>query len=147
MTDVVFKNNGTLDKFIGDSIMAVFNSPQDEPDHAFKAVKAALEMQEACARLQKEGLPKIKVGIGVNTGKAVIGNMGSSQRQEFTALGDTVNTASRLCGAAEGGQILIDESTWQQCKDRIVARKLPPLKVKGKEKPLSVYDVTGLKKK
>jgi len=146
MTDIVFRNNGTLDKFIGDSIMALFNSPQDEPEHAFKAVKTAVEMQEACVKLQKEGLPKIQIGIGVFTGKAVVGNMGSKQRQEFTALGDTVNTASRLCGVAEGGQVIIGESTYEQCKDRIIARKLPPLKVKGKEKALIVYDVTGIKK-
>jgi adenylate cyclase len=147
MTDIVFKNNGTLDKFIGDSIMAVFNSPHDEPDHAFKAVKTAVEMQEACKRLQREGLPKVQIGIGVNTGKAVVGNMGSAQRQEFTALGDTVNTSSRLCGVAEPGQIIIAESAYEQCKDRIIAKRLPPLKVKGKEKPLIVYDVSGLQKK
>lgn len=146
MTDIVFRNNGTLDKFIGDSIMALFNSPQDEPEHAFKAVKTAVEMQEACVKLQKAGLPKIQIGIGVFTGKAVVGNMGSKQRQEFTALGDTVNTASRLCGVAEGGQVIIGESTYEQCKDRIIAKKLPPVHVKGKEKALIVYDVTGIKK-
>ncbi len=146
MTDTVFKNNGTLDKFIGDSIMAVFNSPHDEPEHAYKAVKTAVEMMAACKKLQKEGLPKVQIGIGVNTGKAVIGNMGSPQRQEFTALGDTVNTSSRLCGVAEPEQIIIAEATYQQCKDKIIAKKLPPLKVKGKEKPLVVYEVTGLKK-
>jgi adenylate cyclase len=145
MTDIVFTNNGTLDKFIGDSIMAVFNSPHEEKEHAYKAVKTAIEMQDACARLQQEGLPAVKVGIGVNTGKAIIGNMGSSQRQEFTALGDTVNTSSRLCGEAAGGQIIISEATYEQCKDRIHAKKLPPMKVKGKEKALSVYEVTGLK--
>jgi adenylate cyclase len=145
MTDMVFKNNGTLDKFIGDSIMAVFNSPHDEPDHAFKAVKTAREMMDACVKLQKHGMPKIQIGIGVNTGKAVVGNMGSAQRQEFTAIGDTVNTASRLCGVAEPGQIVISESTYERCKDRIVAKKLPPLHVKGKEKALSVYEVTGLR--
>lgn len=145
MTDTVFKNNGTLDKFIGDSIMAVFNSPHDEPDHAFKAVKTALEMMGACKALRTAGIPPVHIGIGVNTGKAVVGNMGSSQRQEFTAIGDTVNTASRLCGVAEPGQIVISESTYERCKDRIIAEKLPPLHVKGKEKALSVYAVTGLK--
>lgn len=145
MTDIVFKNNGTLDKFIGDSIMAVFNSPHDEPEHAYKAVKTAIEMMDSCAKLQKKGLPPVRIGIGVNTGKAVIGNMGSQQRQEFTALGDTVNTSSRLCGVADGGQIIISEATYQQCKDKINAKKLPPLRVKGKAKALTVYDVTGLK--
>ncbi len=146
MTDIVFKNNGTLDKFIGDSIMALFNSPQDEPQHAFKAVKTALEMQDACKKLHKEGLPKVEIGIGINTGRAVIGNMGSAQRQEFTAIGDTVNTSSRLCGVAEPGQTIIAESTYQQCKNKIIAKKLPPLRVKGKAKALTVYEVTGLKK-
>ncbi len=145
MTDVVFKNNGTLDKFIGDCIMAVFNSPENDPDHAYNAVKTAVEMQEACKK-QKQGLPAIKIGIGVNTGRAVVGNMGSTQRQEFTALGDTVNTSSRLCGEAEGGQIIIGEKTYEQCKNKIKAKKLPPMKVKGKAKALTVYEVLGLKK-
>jgi adenylate cyclase len=145
MTDVVFKNNGTLDKFIGDCIMAVFNSPENDPDHAFNAVKTAVEMQEACKKT-KQGLPAIKIGIGVNTGRAVVGNMGSTQRQEFTALGDTVNTSSRLCGEAEGGQIIIGEKTYEQCKNKIKAKKLPPMKVKGKQKALTVYEVLGLKK-
>ena len=161
MTDIVFKNSGTLDKFIGDCIMAVFNSPENDQDHAYHAVKTAIEMQEACSKQAKGmpgakatdqpgrnlALPPIKIGIGVNTGRAVVGNMGSTQRQEFTALGDTVNTASRLCGEAEGGQIIIGAKTFEHCKNRIIATKLPPLKVKGKEKPLSVYSVTGLKTK
>jgi adenylate cyclase len=146
MTDIVFKNNGTLDKFIGDSIMAVFNSPQNDPDHAYNAVKTAVGMQEACKKLQKEGLPAVKIGIGITTGKAVVGNMGSEQRQEFTALGDTVNTASRLCGAADGGQTLIDSATYELVKDRVDANKLPPMKVKGKEKALTVYEVTGMRR-
>ncbi len=146
MTDIVFKNNGTLDKFIGDSIMAVFNSPHEEKEHAYKAVKTAVEMIKVCKALRKEGLPKVEIGIGVNTGKAVIGNMGSPQRQEFTALGDTVNTSSRFCGVAEPGQIIISEATYKQCAEKIIANKLPPLTVKGKEKPLIVYEVTGLKK-
>ncbi|MEM4240260.1 MAG: adenylate/guanylate cyclase domain-containing protein [Candidatus Woesearchaeota archaeon] len=145
MTDIVFRNNGTLDKFIGDSIMAVFNSPENDPDHAYHAVKTAVEMQEACKK-QAKGAQKINIGIGVNTGRAVVGNMGSTQRQEFTALGDTVNTASRLCGEAEGGQIVIGEKTYEQCKNKIIAKKLPPMKVKGKQKALTVYEVKGLKK-
>jgi len=146
MTDQVFKHNGTLDKFIGDALFAVWGTPLPQQDHALNAVKCAIEIQTRLRTKRHYGMPKIKLGIGICTGPAVIGNMGSKQRQEFTAIGDTVNTASRLSGLTEGGQIIITESTYVQVKDHIIAKKLPSVKVKGKEKPLAIYEVIREKK-
>ena len=145
MVDCIFAQGGTLDKFLGDALMAVFNSPLKQKDHALKCVKAALAMQKALKKKHSKKVPPIKLGIGINTGPAVIGNMGSPQRLEFTAIGDTVNTASRLCGVAKGGEIIISEATYEQVKDCIKVKKLAPVKVKGKEKPLVVYQVLGQK--
>lgn len=147
MTDLVFKHNGTLDKFIGDALFAVWGSPLPQQDHALNAVKCAIEIQERLRTKRKVGMPKIKLGIGICTGPAVIGNMGSKQRQEFTAIGDTVNTASRLSGSTEGGQIIITESTYELVKNHVIAKKLSSIKVKGKEKPVAIYEVLRLMKK
>jgi adenylate cyclase len=146
MTDLVFKHNGTLDKFIGDALFAIWGSPLPQQDHALNAVKCAIEIQQRLRTKRRFGMPKIKLGIGICTGPAVIGNMGSKQRQEFTAIGDTVNTASRLSGLTEGGQIIITESTYNAVKEQVIARKLSSIKVKGKEKPVAVYEVLRLKK-
>ncbi len=147
MTDLVFKNNGTLDKFIGDALFAVWGSPLPQQDHALNAVKCAIEIQQKLRTKRRFGMPKIKLGIGICTGPAVIGNMGSKQRQEFTAIGDTVNTASRLSGLTEGGQIIITESTYNAVKNHVIAKKLSSIKVKGKEKPVAIYEVLRLIKK
>ncbi len=145
MTDKVFANYGTLDKFIGDALFALWGTPLEDKEHAYKAVKCAVEIQEKLrSKHATKGIPPINLGIGICSGPAVIGNMGSSQRQEFTAIGDTINTASRLSGVASGGQIIITESTYKLVKDRVKAKKLAPLKVKGKEKALVVYDVITL---
>jgi adenylate cyclase len=145
MTDLVFKNKGTLDKFIGDALFAMWGSPLADEDHALRAVTCALQIQESIRARDVEGIPKIKLGIGICSGPAVVGNMGSSQRQEFTAIGDTINTASRLSGYAEGGEVKITESTYLLIKDKVNVKKLAPLQVKGKEKPLVVYEVLSLK--
>lgn len=147
MTDLVFKHNGTLDKFIGDALFAVWGSPLPQKEHALNAVKCAIEIQERLKTKRKIGMPPIKLGIGICTGPAVIGNMGSKQRQEFTAIGDTVNTASRLSGLTEGGQIIITESTYNVVKDQVITKKLASIKVKGKEKPVAIYEVLRLIKK
>ena len=142
MTDLIFKHDGTLDKFIGDCLFAIWGSPVEDKDHAYKAVECAIEIQKKLKSKHKAaGIPPIKLGIGICSGPAVIGNMGSLQRQEFTAIGDTINTASRLSGITVGGQIIITESTYQKIKDKIKAKKLEPIKVKGKERALSVYEV------
>jgi adenylate cyclase len=142
MVEIVFRHEGTMDKYIGDAIMASWNTPVEQKDHLMRAVKTALEMQE---KLHKDAKHPFGVGIGVHTGEAVVGNIGSEQRLEFTSIGDTVNTASRLCSKAEGGQVLIDEKTYSKIKDQVVAKKIGKIEVKGKAKPLIIYEVIKLK--
>jgi adenylate cyclase len=139
----VQKYEGMVDKYIGDAMMAIFNAPLDQAEHENKAVECALEivknMELLNIELVKEGLPSIAIGIGVNTGEAVIGNMGSESRFDYTAIGDAVNTAARLESATKEQQvdILIGESTANTCKYSLdfVAN----ISVKGKEQPLKVY--------
>lgn len=144
MTDLVFEHNGTLDKFIGDCLFAIWGSPLEDKDHAINAIRCALAIQEKLKTKHNGDIPPIDLGIGICSGPAVVGNMGSSQRQEFTAIGDTVNTASRMSGKAEKGQIIIPQSTYDLVKGKIRAKKLQPVMVKGKEKPLQIYLVQGL---
>jgi adenylate cyclase len=145
MTDLIFAHNGTLDKYVGDALFALWGSPLPDKDHAYNAVKCALAIQERLRTQHRKDMPKINLGIGICSGPAVVGNMGSPQRQEFTAIGDTINTSSRLSGTASGGQIMITESTYNLIKDKIDAKKLEPLKVKGKAKALIVYEVLSLR--
>ncbi len=145
MTDLIFAHEGTLDKYVGDALFALWGSPLPDKDHAYKAVKCALAIQEKLKTQHRKDIPPINLGIGICSGPAVVGNMGSPQRQEFTAIGDTINTSSRLSGTASGGQVMITDSTYQMIKDKVIAKKLEPLKVKGKEKMLTVYEVVGLK--
>jgi len=146
MTDIVLENKGTLDKYAGDEIMALFNVPLGQEDHAFKAIKVALEMQEAIKELgRKTEFPGIKYGIGINTGEAIVGNIGSEKRMDYTAIGDAVNIASRLCSQAKPDQVLISESTYNLAKEKIIAKKIGKIKVKGKAKPLLVYQAIKIK--
>ncbi|MFC2061637.1 CHASE2 domain-containing protein [Elusimicrobiota bacterium] len=151
MIDIIFKYQGTLDKFIGDAIMAVWGAPVEQKNHAELAMRAAIEMQEKLTELQeqweKEGKKKIYVGMGLNTGDVVVGNMGSDQFADYTVIGDNVNLSARLEEIAGKGQILITEATYQEVKDIIEVKKLEPLKVKGREKAVQVYEVEGLKKR
>ncbi len=154
MTEIIFSNYGIIDKFIGDAIMAVWGALQLElspEEQAYYAVKAAIEMQRKLAELQNtwESLGKktVNVGIGINTGPVVVGNVGSTQRIEYTVIGDNVNTAARLESNAKPGQILITENTYILIKDLVIANQLEPLKVKGKAQPLTVFEVRGLKTK
>ncbi len=144
MTDLIFAHDGTLDKYVGDALFALWGSPLPDKDHAYKAVKCALAIQVKLKTQHRKDIPPINLGIGICSGPAVVGNMGSRQRQEFTAIGDTINTSSRLSGTASGGQIMITESTYKMIKDRVEVKKLEPLKVKGKEKELIVYEVVKL---
>ncbi len=149
MIEIIFKYNGTLDKFMGDAIMAIWGAPTGQEKHAEFALRAAVGMRESLEQLQKkwraEGKKSIAVGMGINTGNVVVGNMGSEQFADYTVIGDDVNLAARLEQNAGPGQILISEATYNIVKDIVVAKKLQPLKVKGKEKPLNVYEVAGLK--
>ena len=148
---VVFKSNGTLDKFVGDELMAFFGAPgiQHKDNHALVAVRVAVEIQETLKRLQAqwagEGKAILQIGIGINTGDMVVGNMGSLERMDFTVIGDNVNLAARLCSAAGKDEIIISEATYNGVKDHIEAVKLEPIMVKGKANAISIYKVVGLR--
>ncbi len=145
MIQIIFKYGGTLDKFIGDSIMALFGAPASSGDDAYNAVCAAIEMQIEVGQFNAEqkqlGKPEIKIGIGINSSAVVVGNIGSDQRMEYTAIGDGVNISSRLQGKASGHQIIISKSTCEQLADRIPTKELEPMMVKGKSVPIDVYEV------
>ncbi len=142
-TAAVFKNEGTLDKFIGDATMAVFNAPFDLEDYVFKAVKTAWDIQSGVLELAKTMDRSVNVGVGVNCGEAVVGNIGCQTRMDYTAIGDTVNTAARLESNAKAGQILISQAVYQQISHRITAEPMGELPLKGKNERVSVYNVTG----
>jgi adenylate cyclase len=135
-----------LDKFIGDAIMAVFGAPLDMPDHACRAVRAALEMRERLEEYnaeRREG-PLLRIRIGINSGKAVAGEIGSVNKKEYTVLGDTVNTASRLeSSVAKPMMIVIGENTYASAKEEFECRALGPATLKGKEKEVAVFEVVG----
>ncbi len=145
----IFRYGGTLDKFIGDATMAIFNAPLELPDHAFKAVLTAWAMKQGAEGLEIKLVEKfgrgVQFGIGINTGDAVVGNIGAAFRMDYTAIGDTVNTAARLESNAKPGQIILSQSTYELVKDRIDATYLGGLKVKGKEQEIPVYQVDGIK--
>src|SRR3989449_574928 len=147
MIDITFKHDGTLDKFLGDGVMAVFGAPIYHPDHALRAVRTALAMQagmrELSARRAAEGKPALAVGIGVNAGTAVAGNVGTETRMEYTVIGDNVNLASRLESYAKPGQILITSTTYGIVRYGIEARRLGPMRLRGKEDEVEVYEVIG----
>jgi adenylate cyclase len=147
MTDVIFKFEGTLDKYIGDAIMAVFGAPLDMSDHQARAIRAALEMRERLDEFnseRKEG-PIIRIRIGINSGKVVAGEMGSINKKEYTVLGDTVNTASRLeSSVCEPGMIVVGENTYEAVKGLFQFRSLGQAILKGKEKKVTVFEVNAL---
>ena len=146
MVDSVIANDGIVDKFGGDNIMAVWNAPQSQPEHAFLAVKAAWEAQQEVAQLQQRSteLPTVQFGIGINTGTALAGNVGSAGRAEYTVIGDTVNLASRICSTVPGGEVWIGAETYRQAKDYLQAEELEPQSFKGKAEVVAVYRVTSL---
>lgn len=152
MTNVVFKYEGLLDKYMGDAIMAVFGAPLDQPDHAVKACRTALGMMEELHKLQKkwadEGRPVLDIGVGVNSGDMVVGNMGSEMRFDYTVMGDSVNLGSRLEGINKeyGTNIVISEYTYAAVKDILVCRELDSVRVKGKKLPVKIYELLGEKK-
>jgi adenylate cyclase len=146
MTDVIFKYEGTLDKYIGDAIMAVFGAPLEMPDHAIRAIRAALEMQERLAEFNAERREvTLRIRIGINSGKVVSGEIGSINKMEYTVLGDTVNTASRLeSSVAKPGSVVIGENTYKLASEHFACRSLGKFTLKGKELEVDVYEVSGL---
>jgi PAS domain S-box-containing protein len=147
-TGTILEQEGTIDKFLGDAIMAWFNAPLPQPDHTLRAVKAALRLREMTLALQRH-LPekeRLSFGTGIHIGDAVLGWVGSEKRLEFTAISDSVNTAWRIQERAAKNQILISKDAYLRVQADVEARKMSPIRVKGKSQPLEVYEVLGLKK-
>ncbi|MCD4814396.1 adenylate/guanylate cyclase domain-containing protein [bacterium] len=150
-TDIIFKHDGTVDKFIGDAVMAIFGAPVAHADDARRALRAALDMREALAGLQEkwksEGKRSFNIGVGLNTGEAIVGNIGSQQAMGYTVIGDTVNVAARLESKTKdfGAFLLISESTYAAVKDIAEVKEHQGVTVKGKAAAFSVYEVLGLK--
>ena len=144
-THAIFKNGGTLDKFIGDATMAVFNAPFDLDDYIYRAVCTARDIvagaQDLEDRMEKRFHKKVNFGIGISCGPAVVGNVGCDFRMDYTAIGDTVNTASRLEGKAMAREILISEQVYEALKDRIRVTEKGMIPLKGKAKEICVYSV------
>ncbi|HEV8132086.1 MAG TPA: adenylate/guanylate cyclase domain-containing protein [Acidobacteriota bacterium] len=151
MVEAVFAEGGVLDKFIGDGMMAVFGSFEDTPDHAQRAVRASLRMKALLAKINGErsmqGKPPIGIGIGIHTDEVIVGNIGSAKRLQYTAIGDGVNTCSRVESLNKefGTTILITENTYQLVKDQFECRQMPEAHLKGKSKPLQFYEVLSVK--
>ena len=147
MVEVLFKHEGTLDKFMGDGIMALWGAPVAHANDAERAVECALEQMAVLAEFNAErvqrGLVTIDIGIGIHTGPVVAGYIGSSRSLSYTVIGDTANTSARLCGIAAPGQVLISETTRAQLNGHFLTQELPPAQLKGKEKPFPVFAVIG----
>jgi adenylate cyclase len=145
--DAVLAHEGTVDKFLGDAVMAWYNAPLPQPDHTLRAVKSALTLRGTIANLHAE-LPTeahLDFGVGIHYGEAVLGWIGTEKRLEFTSLGDSVNTTKRIQENSAKNQILISREAYERVKDEIDAKPFEPLTVKGKAHPLEVYEVLGLK--
>ncbi|HID65348.1 MAG TPA: GAF domain-containing protein [Anaerolineae bacterium] len=148
MTEVIDRYEGTVDKFVGDEVVALFGAPMPMEDHARRAVCTALEMQQAHQKLMaawlKAGHEAVPIGIGINTGEMIVGNIGCQRQMDYTAIGDNMNLASRICGVARGGQVLVSQTTYQLICQDVVAHELPLVQVKGKARPVQLYEVVAL---
>ena len=145
MTKIILKNGGTIDKYMGDCIMAFWNAPLDEPNHADLAVQTSIEIEseanELIKYLEEKGLPRIDVGIGINTGTCIVGNMGSETRFDYSAIGDAVNLAARLEGQTrnyDGVRVLLGSETYNQCPKRAFT-EVDRIQVKGKKEKTTIY--------
>jgi adenylate cyclase len=148
MAEAVLLQEGTVDKFLGDAIMAWFNAPIPQADHTLRAVKAALVLRESVEKLYQE-LPEdshLAFGAGIHYGDAVLGLIGTERRLEYTAISDSVNTAKRIQENSARNQILISEEAYQRVQDKVEARYSASMAAKGKSQPVEVYEVLGLKK-
>lgn len=148
ITEIVFYFNGTVDKFIGDAVMSVFGSPVKDDRHLEQGVKAAVAVKQAVSRVnairQGRGLDALDIGIGLNSGTAIVGNMGSHMRMEYTAIGDMVNVASRLCGAALGGEIVVTGTVYASVREHCTAEAAPARELKGIGQAVDLYCIRGV---
>ncbi len=150
MSALIFKWDGTIDKYVGDEVVAIWNAPVLQPNHALLALRCAYDLVHAAptllAKLAAKGLPPISWGIGINSGPAVVGNMGSKDRLQYTALGDTVNTAARFCSAAEGFTLIIGQPTLDSCAEYIAVDQVPGIQLKGKSaETFRVFRVSAIR--
>jgi adenylate cyclase len=145
MVDIVFEHGGTLDKFMGDAIMALWGAPLSHADDADRAMQCALDQLTALdkmnAKWKEQGRPTLGIGIGINYGEVFAGNIGSDKRLEYTVIGDAVNTASRLCSSAGPNQILLSEPFYKALTRPPEVEALQPIQVKGKARRVAVYSV------
>ncbi|CAM3022576.1 adenylate cyclase [Legionella steigerwaltii] len=151
MVPIIEKHHGIVDAFIGDAIMAIFGAPYSSGNDSLRAIACALEMQKVLKKLNqsnsKKNLPQLEMGIGINTGVAVVGNVGSKKRMQYSAIGAPVNLSSRIQDLTLGGQILISESTYNEVAKDIEINGHLRVKVKGIQSPITIYDVSELKSK
>ena len=145
MVEIIFKHGGILDKFVGDELMAVFSQQTDKTAGPLAAVRTAVDMQNRISELMQErnarGQPVFQVGVGVNTGSVVTGNVGAKNRMDYTVIGDTVNVAARLEQMAEGGEVIVGEQTYAYCKHAVVMSEKGSIKVKNRDEPVKCYEV------
>jgi adenylate cyclase len=145
MADIILAHEGTLDKFVGDEVMALFGAPLPQPDHTLRAVRTALEMQlahqEVMDTWQSQGVERSPIGIGIATGELIIGEFGCQKRTDYTVIGRAANLGARLCGAAKGGQILISQATYDLVKDNVETVPITGLHLKGVAQDVTVYEV------
>lgn len=148
MIETTVKHDGTINKFLGDAVMAIFGAPVSYPDHSLRAIQTAVSMQTRVAELSVRrvmaGKEPIAIGIGVSAGEVVAGTVGTESQMEYTVIGDRVNLAARLESNAKAGQILVSQATYDQVADKVKARCLGPISVKGKEEEVTVFEILGL---
>jgi adenylate cyclase len=150
LTALIFKWDGIIDKYVGDEIVAIWNAPVAQPSHAVLALRCAYDLVNSAptllAKLAAKGLPPISWGVGINTGPAVVGNMGSKDRLQYTALGDTVNTAARFCGAAEPFTVIIGQPTYDASAQLVAVDQVPGIQLKGKSaETFRVFRVSAIR--
>jgi class 3 adenylate cyclase len=145
--DAVLAEEGTVDKFLGDAVMAWYNAPVPQSDHTLRAVRTALRLKAAVEKLHSELPPEAQLsfGVGIHYGEAVLGWIGTEKRLEYTAIGDSINTTKRIQENSAKGQILISMEAFERVKKQVIAEPFAPLQVKGKSAPVEVYEVKGLK--
>jgi len=143
IVSIVQSNNGTIDKFIGDAVMALYNTPLPQEDHALNAVRTACQIRDELPEFEQQFEPELRMNInfGIHTGNAIVGNVGAPQIMDFTAVGDTVNVAARLQGTSDGGQISISEATYDIVKDFVVAEEMGQKQFKGRSEAVMTYEV------
>ena len=144
-TQEIFNELGTLDKFLGDGVMAIFGAPVPVPNAEMAAVRAALAMRASLDRLRNDTGVRVGFGIGLNAGPAVVGNIGTAQLMNYTAIGDVVNVAARLQSEARSGEILISDTALERVRDAVVFEELSDIYVKGRSVPVTTYKLLGMR--